>query len=484
MRWWRSSSPIIPRFCLHRRHMKGKASAIAMNVSDIKRAACLGGGVIGASWAIQFAMHGLDTALYDINGEQLEKSRSQMEKSLDTLLKYEAITAERKDEIVRLVHFTDSMEEAVSGAQFLQESGPERLNVKRSILAQAEQYALPEAIYASSTSGLLITDIAAEAKHPERCVGAHPYNPPHLIPLVELTRGEATSEGNLDLAYAFYQSIGKEAVLLRRECPGFIANRLQLALFRAGELFTPAHIGVLASQGISEVRVYRKPRAAVISTGSELLAPGTVWEPGKIYDSNLYILRALLEREGYAADTCVHVPDDADSISGALRRFAPKHDLILTTGGASVGDKDLVPSALERAGAEVLFARVQMKPGSCCFGAVMGGALLVSLSGNPGAALTAYYRIALPAVRRLTGRGDYALRETVLPLRFEARKTGPNPRILKGHAETVEGVTYFAAHEGQKNGMQLSFLGMDALAELPPLNVPLGAGTKVRVFFP
>lgn len=85
---------------------------------------------------------------------------------------------------------------------------------------------------ASSTSGLLISDIAAKAAHPERCVGAHPYNPPHLIPLVELTSGDKTDPALLRLAYDFYQSIGKEAVLLRRECPGFIANRLQLALYR------------------------------------------------------------------------------------------------------------------------------------------------------------------------------------------------------------------------------------------------------------
>ena len=203
-----------------------------MKPEEIKRVACVGGGVIGSSWAIQFAMKGLDVVLYDINDEQLAKSQAQMHKSLDALEQFKAVTPQRRQEIADQVKLTTSMEEAVKDAQFIQESGPERLEIKQSILAQAEQSASPEAVYASSTSGLLISDIAAKAAHPERCVGAHPYNPPHLIPLVELTSGDKTDPGLLQLAYDFYQSIGKEAVLLRRECPGFIANRLQLALYR------------------------------------------------------------------------------------------------------------------------------------------------------------------------------------------------------------------------------------------------------------
>ena len=203
-----------------------------MKPEEIKRVACVGGGVIGSSWAIQFAMKGLDVVLYDINDEQLAKSQAQMHKSLDALEQFKAVTPQRRQEIADRVKLTTSMEEAVKNAQFIQESGPERLEIKRSILAQVEEYASADAIYASSTSGLLVSDIAAQAAHPERCVGAHHYNPPHLIPLVELTSGDKTDPGLLQLAYDFYQSIGKEAVLLRRECPGFIANRLQLALYR------------------------------------------------------------------------------------------------------------------------------------------------------------------------------------------------------------------------------------------------------------
>lgn len=225
-----------------------------MKVSDIKKIACVGGGVIGSSWAIQYAMKGLDVALYDINDEQLAKSRAQMEKSLDALVCYGAIDETRRGEIASRVCFTTSMEEAVKGAQFIQESGPERLEIKRSILAQVEQYAAPDALYASSTSGLLITDIVTQAAHPERCVGAHPYNPPHLIPLVEITKGAKSSDETVRTVYDFYQSIGKEAVLLNRECPGFIANRLQLALYR--EVQDLVMRGVCSVEDVDKALVY------------------------------------------------------------------------------------------------------------------------------------------------------------------------------------------------------------------------------------
>lgn len=225
-----------------------------MQVSDIKKVACLGGGIIGSSWAIQFAMHGMEVVIRDINDEQLQKSMDQMHKSLDTLEEAKAITSQRKAEILAAVKLTTSVEEAVKDVQLVQENGLERLDVKQSILKEAEQFLAPDAIYASSTSGLSITDIASVAAHPERCVGAHPYNPPHLIPLVELTRGEKTTQETVDLVYAFYQSVGKEAVLLKKECPGFISNRLQLALYR--EMVDLVQRGVCSVKDADKALVY------------------------------------------------------------------------------------------------------------------------------------------------------------------------------------------------------------------------------------
>ena len=255
-------------------------------------------------------------------------------------------------------------------------------------------------------------------------------------------------------------------------------------LLKKGELLTPAHLGILAAQGAASALVYRKPAAAVLSTGSELQDAGTVLAPGKIYDSNLYVLRALLEQEGCRGKDFLHTEDDEDRICQTIRNLAVNNDLIITTGGASVGDRDYILKALRKAGACVLFAHVNMKPGSCCYGAKLGDTLVISLSGNPGAALTSFYLIALPVIRKLAGRSDYTLKEAMLPLERAFRKSCPCPRILKGHTETSGGVTCFVEHEGQKNGMQSSFLHMDALAEIPPTDTPLPAGTLVRVLFP
>ncbi len=255
-------------------------------------------------------------------------------------------------------------------------------------------------------------------------------------------------------------------------------------LLHKGERLTPSHLGVLASQGIAEVPVCKKPKAVILSTGSELLAPGSEHVSGKIYNSNLYVLRALLEAEGFEIVDGLHVKDEENEISGAIQKLSTGADLVITTGGASVGDKDFAHSALALAKADILFARAAIKPGSCIFAAKLDRTLILCLSGNPGAALTAYFSICLPAIRLMTGRSDYMLREAMMPLAKTCSKACQNPRILKGHTEISEGKICFVPHEGQLNGMQASFLYMDAFAQLPPTEVPVMAGTMVRVFFP
>ena len=254
-------------------------------------------------------------------------------------------------------------------------------------------------------------------------------------------------------------------------------------LFCRGEKLTPAHLGVLAAQGIEEVCVYRKPRAAILSTGSELIQSGEVLRPGKIYSSNTQLLSAYLAREGVETTQAWYLPDDEGAITDALRKLSQGNDLVITTGGASVGEKDYAGSALRKSGAEMLFEHAIMKPGSCCYGARREGALIVSLSGNPGAALTAYFRIVLPAVRKLCGRTDVRLKEEVLPLKKGFPKINPYPRVIKGHVESSGGELMFVPHGGQKKGEQTAFIGLNALAELPATKEPFQAGVAVRVFY-
>ena len=203
-----------------------------MEIKDIKKVACVGAGVIGYSFAVNFALKGLEVGLYDINEEALNLAKERVNTSLQLLIKNGIINNEESEQIKKRIIYTTSMEEALKDALFIQESGPEHYDIKHQMVTEMEKYVSSEAIIASSTSGLLITEIAKVAKHPERFVGGHPYNPPHLIPLVEITKGEKTTEENVLLAKEFYQSVGKEPVVLNKEALGFICNRLQMALYR------------------------------------------------------------------------------------------------------------------------------------------------------------------------------------------------------------------------------------------------------------
>ncbi len=203
-----------------------------MKLQDIKKVSCVGAGVIGYSWALYMSLKGLEVTLYDITDEALALASKRVHESLKALVSNGVITDEDLVSIERRIELTTDMETAVKDVQFIIESTPEDYEVKKKIVKDIEKYTSDETIIASSTSGLLITEIASVAQHPERFIGAHPYNPPHLIPLVELTKGDKTSEEVVDLAKSFYQSIGKEPVVLQKEALGFICNRIQMALYR------------------------------------------------------------------------------------------------------------------------------------------------------------------------------------------------------------------------------------------------------------
>lgn len=202
----------------------------------INRVTVYGGGLIGSSWAVSFLIKGLNVTIYDLNDEKLSIAKTHVNRMLDyfTGSSIDVLTTVQNVDCKARVTYTSDVELAVKDTEFIQENGPENLLVKQSIIKKIQQYN-STAIIASSTSGLLMSDIAAEAKYPDRIVGGHPYNPVHLIPLVELVKGEKTSEETLNKAYQFYKEIGKEPVILQKECKGFICNRIQNALNREAE---------------------------------------------------------------------------------------------------------------------------------------------------------------------------------------------------------------------------------------------------------
>ena len=203
-----------------------------MNAKQIQTVACVGSGVIGTSWALCFARNGYAVYIYDIGQPQLEMAQKTMDANLEFLKANDIVAEGDIGPIKARITYTTDLAESVKTAQFVQESGPESYGIKESILAQIEASTAEDTVIASSTSGLLITEMAKKMRHPERLVGGHPYNPPHLIPLVEIVKGEQTASEVVQCAYDFYTLLGKEPVILNKEVTGFISNRLQVALYR------------------------------------------------------------------------------------------------------------------------------------------------------------------------------------------------------------------------------------------------------------
>jgi carnitine 3-dehydrogenase len=192
----------------------------------VQRVAVVGTGVIGASWAAHFLASGLDVSATDPSPHAEERLRS------DVAAIWPTLTPAAGGSLERLT-FTSDPAEAVADADFVQENGPEREDVKHQLFAVLDAAARPDVVLASSSSGLLPSVIARGCpQHPERVVIGHPFNPPHLIPLVEVVPGEKTSERTVEVALAFYTAVGKRPIRLRQELPGHVANRLQAALWQ------------------------------------------------------------------------------------------------------------------------------------------------------------------------------------------------------------------------------------------------------------
>ncbi len=201
---------------------------MAANSTPIHRVACIGAGTIGASWAAYFLSRGLQVVVSDPAPGAPDKLRGMIERAWPALQHLGAVpgadpTAWR---------FEANPVLAVEGVEFVQESAPERYDVKKALLSRLDAVLPPEVVIASSSSGMLISRLAQGCRHPERCVIGHPFNPPHLVPLVEVVGGTTASRASVDTALAFYRAIGKHPIEIRKEVPGHLANRLQAALWR------------------------------------------------------------------------------------------------------------------------------------------------------------------------------------------------------------------------------------------------------------
>jgi carnitine 3-dehydrogenase len=209
-----------------------------MTKSEITQVAVVGTGVIGASWTAYFLAQGLDVVATDPAQGAEDHLRADVARHWRSL---EAMGLAPGASLDKL-SFTSDLEAAVRNAQFIQENGPERLDIKADLFRRLDAAAPSDVVVASSSSGLLISQVQTACRHPERIVLGHPFNPPHLIPLVEVVGGVGTAPEAIATALKFYAAIGKRPIHLRKEVAGHVANRLQAALWR--EAFHLVDLGV------------------------------------------------------------------------------------------------------------------------------------------------------------------------------------------------------------------------------------------------
>jgi carnitine 3-dehydrogenase len=198
----------------------------------IKSVGVLGTGVIGSSWATFYASKGFRVKMYDVDSSLCEKGHRRATDNLEDLLKQGLLSDRAFKKAVSGITTANDLNEAVEGVQLVQESITETYEEKQRVFKIMDAQTAPDVILASSSSGLLMTEIQKVTEHPGRCLIAHPFNPPHLIPLVELVPGKETADSVISEMKRFFQGLGKIPVVLKKEVPGHIANRLAAALWR------------------------------------------------------------------------------------------------------------------------------------------------------------------------------------------------------------------------------------------------------------
>jgi len=220
-------------------------SAPPVRIDD---AAVLGSGVMGHGIALAFALDGHEVSLYDVDEDLLAESEDRVRSVLETLVSAGDIDAEAADDAADRITRTTSLSDAVSGADFVTEAVVEDLDIKREVFADLDDHAADDAILATNTSGLSITEIADATADPERVVGTHWFNPPYVVPLVEVIRGEETADAVIETTYDLFDAMGKTPVRVEKDIPGFIGNRIQMAMIY--EAFSLLDRGVASAEAI------------------------------------------------------------------------------------------------------------------------------------------------------------------------------------------------------------------------------------------
>ncbi|MFS0752389.1 L-carnitine dehydrogenase [Oceanobacillus sp. 1P07AA] len=216
----------------------------------MKKVAVIGTGVIGNGWITRFLANGCEVVAYDPAPGAQERTRQAIDNAWESVEQLGLKEGASKDSLT----FVDSIEEAVKDADLIQESVPERYELKHGVLIEIDRFAQSEVIIGSSTSGIKPTDLQVDLKHPERLVVAHPFNPVYLLPLVEIVGGEATTKEITDRASAQYESLRMKPMVIEKEIEGFVADRLMEALWR--EALHLVNDGIATTEEVDKAITY------------------------------------------------------------------------------------------------------------------------------------------------------------------------------------------------------------------------------------
>ncbi|MCC8152350.1 MAG: molybdopterin-guanine dinucleotide biosynthesis protein MobB [Lachnospiraceae bacterium] len=256
--------------------------------------------------------------------------------------------------------------------------------------------------------------------------------------------------------------------------------RKGVCMLQTGEKLGYVELANLAAMGTDSVLVYETPRIALFTTGDEVMKPGKPLLPGKIYNSNFYLLSARLAEFGITPLWQEHIPDDAGAVAAAIRRAAKEGaDLILTTGGVSVGKKDILHETIRLLDAEKLFWKVRLKPGSPTIFSVFRDVPVISLSGNPFGALANMELLVRPALTKMTGDGSYSMQQTSAILHGQFQKASKGRRFIRARYEN--GAVYLP--DGlHSSGVLASMRGCNCLIDIAPGTPALNHGDTVNIW--
>lgn len=253
-------------------------------------------------------------------------------------------------------------------------------------------------------------------------------------------------------------------------------------LVSKGKKLDFADIGIIASAGIDKIKVYKLPKIALISTGDEVIDIDNALTPGKIFNSNKYSIISRIKELGYDIKYTTHVKDCESNIEEYINRFSNDMDLIITTGGVSVGEKDLLNESIDNINGKKLFWKVKIKPGSAVLCSIINNALVVSLSGNPTAALTAFELFVKTSLEKMCGYDKVEVKREKAILGDNFSKKSPQRRFIRARAVIEEGKQMvYITQIKSGNGILSSNLNSNCMIEVQGGSEGLNIGERVDI---